>query len=214
MGQREWSEAQPAGHRALASQPLATTLPALRCLHSVDAAGPPVLAWRHANLHWRTRSTWERAKRRTRWRRSWDTSRVLGTVPLEGCSNAQSLMARRISGFSRKSRKLAALVEMWPAADWAGFAAAPSSSCASCTRPSSAADPFPAQTHEPRRQASCRLLAGGPTQGGRPPCRSQSRTGGDPRRPLLLCAGISSGACGAAELSAATCRSGFSSGAW
>ena len=52
-----------------------------------------------------------------------------GIVPLEGCSNAQSLMARRISGFSRKSRKLAALVEIWPAADWAGLAAAPSSSC-------------------------------------------------------------------------------------
>lgn len=36
-------------------------------------------------------------------------------LPLEGCSKAQSLIARRISGFSKKSRKLAAVVEMWPA---------------------------------------------------------------------------------------------------
>ena len=51
-------------------------------------------------------------------------------LPLEGCSNAQSLMARRISGFRRKSRNDAAVVEMWPAVCWPTFAVVDSSSSA------------------------------------------------------------------------------------
>jgi hypothetical protein len=51
-------------------------------------------------------------------------------LPLEGCSNAQSLIARRISGFRRKSRNDAAVVEMWPAVCWPTLAVVDSSSSA------------------------------------------------------------------------------------